>query len=163
AKRAEIDGRAGRKSLPPDAEAILGKLRQKVQYAEREGLGGDAATYTDALDEAEQQVDDADYDLADVDPKTLARLRLLEQLGFPIPAGLDPNRLAGGFGAGELSNDRPRREKVVALSKRIGKPLDDWYKLVHRRAKPSSVTNIHGYYQQFKNLRSGKAVVLHES
>lgn len=163
AKRAEIDGRAGRKSLPPDAESIVGKLKQKVQYAEREGLGNDAAIYAGALHEAEQQVEQGDYDLPDVDPKTLTRLRLLEQLGFTVPADLDPTTLDAVFGAGELWADRLRRDKVVALSKRVGKHLDDWYRLVHRRAKPSSVTNIHGYYQQFKDLRSEKAVVLHES
>lgn len=160
AQRAKIDGSKGRRALPPEAEAVLENLRAKKRYSEKEGLGGEATAYAAALEEAEQQVESGDVDLAEIDPTTVARLQFLEQLGVKLPTDLDPATLEVLFGSKDLWADRQRRDRVVTLSKRIGTHLDKWYALVHRRAKPSSIINIRAYYREFQDLRSGNVVVL---
>jgi hypothetical protein len=162
AKKAEIDGRKGRKAVPPEVGAILTRLRQKVDYCQREGLGAEATVYAAALADAESQIAEGDYDLADVDPLALARSKLAALNGVPAPSDPDPTTLNVQFGADALWADRLRRDQQVVLSKRVGTNLDNWYQLVFRRAKPSSVVNIQGYYREFKDLRSGTVVVLHE-
>jgi hypothetical protein len=75
---------------------------------------------------------------------------------------LDPTTLNVQFGSDAMWEDRLRGEQTVVPSKRLGTHLENWYQLVHRRAKPSSLVNIQGYSKEFKDLRSGTTVVLHE-
>lgn len=161
AKRAEIDSSPAH-VFPPDTEEAIHTLKRKLDYSEQNSLDVDAATYASALANAKQQAKRGEYDLPDLDPKTAARLRLAEDMGFTLPSGMDPTALDVLFGSDSLWEDRLRRDKPIALSKMIGTHLDAWYPLVHRRAKPTSITNIHGYYQEFKNIRSGGALVLSE-
>lgn len=163
AKKAEIDGRKGKKAVPPQVEAILSSLKQKLEYCQQHGLGAEASAYAAAIADAEQKVAENDFNIAETDPLTVARLELAGLAGFTAPADLDPTTLNVQFGSDALWEDRLRRGRAVEASKRLGTYLDKWYQLVHQRAMPSSLVNIQGYYEEFKEFRSGDTLILHES
>ncbi|WP_020469300.1 site-specific integrase [Zavarzinella formosa] len=161
AKRAEIDTQPSTRPLPPETEDVLRSLKAKRKFAQQEGLP-ESSTYEAALKEAEAEIESGEIDLPAIDPITVKRLQLLQQLGVKLPEDLDPTTLDAVFGASDLWADRFRRTAEVEQSKRIGTHLNDWYGLVHRRAKASSMVNIAGYMREFRELHMGKTIVLHE-
>ena len=61
AKQQEIDGKLP--AMPEEAKAVLGKLKRKLAYCQKEGLGNEAAIYAKALVEAEADIAAGHYDL----------------------------------------------------------------------------------------------------
>lgn len=162
AKKAEIDAVKAEPALPKTVKAVLSALKQKIAYCEREGLADEAELYTGRLGDVQQQLKSGDYDLPEADPRSAAKLDLIRLLGDTPVSELDPTTLDALTGADELWADRTRRDKPIVQSRQVGTHLKEWYELVSRRADPTSLVNIHGYFQEFKDIRSGDAVLLRE-
>ncbi len=162
AKRAEIDHAP--KQLPPDTLEVLSKLKSKLDFLSRKGMLVEADLYQRAYEGALESIKEGEYDLPDYDPLASSRLNSLKVVGCAESLEeLDPTSLEILLGTDALWKERLRTDKEPEQSKKIGYHLDRWYALIHARAKPTSISNIHGYYQLFKNIQFENRSVFNEN
>jgi integrase len=162
AKRAEIE--FAPKQLPPEILDVLSKQKNKADYLLRKGMFVEAELYKEAYENALELVKAGEYDVPDYDPLAYARLRALKVVAdVDSVERLDPKSLELFLGTDALWKERFRNDKEPEQSKKIGYHLDKWYALIHARAKPTSISNIHGYYQLFKNIQFENRSVFNEN
>lgn len=162
AMRAKIDNDP--EQLPPETLDILAKLKKKSDYLLRNGLVVEADTYEKAHANVLESVNNGEYDIPDYDPLTSERLQALDVVGCAESLhGLDPRALEMFLGTDDLWKERFRNDKEPEQSKKIGYHLDKWYAQIHARAKPTSISNIHGYYQLFKDIQFENRSVFNEN
>lgn len=162
AMRAKIDNDP--KQLPPETLDILAKLKKKSDYLSRKGLYIEAGTYERAYANVLESVNGGEYDIPDIDPVAHERLNALKVVAdVELLERLDPKTLEIFLGTDALWKERFKADKEPEQTKKIGYHLDRWYALIHARAKPTSISNIHGYYQLFKNIQFENKSVFNEN
>jgi hypothetical protein len=162
AKRAEIDHAP--KQLPPDTIEVLSKLKSKLDFLIRKGMLVEADLYQRAYEGALESIQEGEYDLPDYDPLASSRLKSLKVVGCGESLeGLDPTSLGILLGTDALWKERLINDTEPQQSKKIGYHLDRWYGIKHADAKPTSISNIHGYYQLFKDIQFENRSVFNEN
>jgi hypothetical protein len=162
AKRAEIDHTP--KQLPPDTLEVLSKLKSKLDFLLRKGMLVEADLYQRAYEGALDSIKEGEYDLPDYDPLASSRLNSLKVVGCGESLeGLDPTSLGILLGTDALWKERLINDTEPQQSKKIGYHLDRWYAIKHTDAKPTSISNIHGYYQLFKDIQFENRSVFNEN
>ena len=162
AKLTEIDHAA--KQLPPDIIDVLSKQKTKADYLLRKGLFEEAELYKQAYENALELIKTGEYDVPDYDPLASARLSAMKVVAdVDSVERLDPKSLEIFLGTDALWKERFKADKEPEQSKKIGYYLDKWYSRIHGKAKPTSISNIHGYYQLFKDIQFENRSVFNEN
>jgi hypothetical protein len=162
AMRAKIDNAP--QQLPPETLNILAKLKKKSDYLLRNGLVVEADTYKKAHANVLESVNNGEYDIPDIDPLAHERLNALKVVAdVELLERLDPKTLEMFLGTNALWEERFKADKEPEQSKKIGYYLDKWYSRIHGKAKPTSISNIHGYYQLFKDIQFENRSVFNEN
>lgn len=162
AKLTEIDHAP--KQLPPETLDVLSKQKNKADYLLRKGMFVEAELYKQAYENALELVKAGEYDVPDYDPLASARLSAMKVVAdVDSVERLDPKSLEIFLGTDALWKERFKADKEPEQSKKIGYHLDKWYAKTHENAKPTSISNIHGYYQLFKNIQFENRSVFNEN